>query len=121
MNPHLYGLSGQTQADDISHLLILNRKSQNIEPTLFAAELDKFRAHQNRISSTIHHQQAILQELSNSHQSLMQGSLAKGIQDTWNKSEKGRNTMETRFSHAMETYGDVRAGLGSVRTSVWHS
>src|SRR6266576_1776985 len=53
----------QIQADDVSHLLLLNKRNTGVEPALFAAELEKFRPYQQRLSATVHHQELALQEL----------------------------------------------------------
>ncbi|PKK76655.1 BRO1-domain-containing protein [Rhizophagus irregularis] len=68
----LNDLKDKTHQDDISHLLILNKKSQNIEPQLFATELEKFSPYRNRITASIHHQQVLLQDLTTNYKSLME-------------------------------------------------
>jgi hypothetical protein len=49
----------QIQADDVSHLL--NRRNPGFETALFTAELEKFRPYQQRLASTVHHQEVALQ------------------------------------------------------------
>lgn len=54
---------GKAHSDDISSLLVLNQKTQNIEETLFKSELEKFQPYQARIEASIHHQKSLLNDL----------------------------------------------------------
>jgi len=101
----------QTHQDDISNLLILNKKSTNIEPQLFASELEKYRPHQQRIASTIQQQQQLLKELTAAFKTLMEGDEAKKVQTQWERAEKQRKSVVERFRHASEGYFEVKEGL----------
>ncbi|KAJ1030172.1 hypothetical protein NDA16_001084 [Ustilago loliicola] len=59
----LADLKEKIQTDDISQVLVLNRRTQNVDSSIFAAELEKFKPHQNRIAVSLHHQQALLAEV----------------------------------------------------------
>jgi tyrosine-protein phosphatase non-receptor type 23 len=112
----LKDLKERTQADDISHLLILNRKTQNIEPTLFATELEKFRGHQARISSTINHESSTIQELFKEFKDLTEGSAqGREIQSKWANAERKRRELSERMSKAFAAYEEVRGGAAYVR------
>ncbi|PFH50866.1 hypothetical protein AMATHDRAFT_3599 [Amanita thiersii Skay4041] len=104
-------LKDKIQADDVSHLLLLNRRNQGVEPTLFAAELEKFRPYQQRLAATVHHQEIALQEL---------GTLWKGLKDLagrgagarkWDEREKKKKDTVRRFSRARDIYMEIRDGL----------
>ncbi|KAF8902530.1 BRO1-like domain-containing protein [Gymnopilus junonius] len=107
----LKDLKDKIQSDDVSHLLLLNRRNSGVEPTLFAAELEKFRPYQQRLDSTVHHQEVALQELT---------TLWKGLRDLagrgpgarkWDEREKRKKETVRRFSRARDGYMEVRDGL----------
>ncbi|KIM60503.1 hypothetical protein SCLCIDRAFT_16323 [Scleroderma citrinum Foug A] len=110
-NEVLKDLKEKIQADDVSHLLLLNRRNTGVEPALFAAELEKFKPFQQRLAATIHHQQVALQEIQN---------LWKGLRDLagrgpgakkWEEQEKRKKETARRFSRARDGYMDVRDGI----------
>ncbi|RIA89337.1 BRO1-like domain-containing protein [Glomus cerebriforme] len=107
----LNDLKEKTHQDDISHLLILNKKSQNIEPQLFATELEKFSPYRNRITASIHHQQALLQDLTANFKSLMEGDEAKTLQTRWDHAERRRREVCDRLRKAKDSYLEVKEGL----------
>ncbi|PPQ68084.1 hypothetical protein CVT25_014247 [Psilocybe cyanescens] len=107
----LKDLKDKIQTDDVSHLLLLNRRNSGVEPTLFAAELEKFRPYQQRLASTVHHQEMALQEVT---------TLWKGLRDLagrgagarrWEEREKRKKDTVRRFSRARDGYMEVRDGL----------
>ncbi|KAF9182259.1 bck1-like resistance to osmotic shock [Haplosporangium sp. Z 767] len=100
----------KTQQDDISNLLILNKKSSGIEPQLFAQELEKFRPHQTRITATIHHQQALMQELTNHYKELMNGQEARSLQNVWDTTERKRQAMADQLLKTQASYMTVKNG-----------
>ncbi|KAI5476180.1 vacuolar protein-sorting protein BRO1 [Pseudohyphozyma bogoriensis] len=107
----LKDLKERVQADDISHLLILNRKGPaSVEPTLFASELEKFRAHQTRITATIQHQQSTLAEISAQLKALNDSPRAKELQGTWSGADRKRKEVVERLRRAKQAYGEVRDG-----------
>jgi tyrosine-protein phosphatase non-receptor type 23 len=107
----LKDLKDQVQNDDVSHLLLLNRRNSGVEPTLFAAELEKFRPYQQRLAHSVHHQQITLQEIA---------QLWKGLKDLagrgpgarkWEERERRKKDTVRRFSRARDGYMEVRDGL----------
>ncbi|KAJ9050398.1 bck1-like resistance to osmotic shock [Entomophthora muscae] len=109
-NDMLHDLKERTQMDDISHVLILNKKSPAIEPQIFSSELEKYRGHQNRITSTIHHQQAALAELSSHFKRLSSVSEAQKIHQNWETVNRFRNQLIQRLKAAAEEYHELRNG-----------
>ncbi|KAH8922956.1 BRO1-domain-containing protein [Atractiella rhizophila] len=105
-------LKEKIQADDISHILILNRKSPSVEPSLFSTELEKFRPHQNRIAEAIKQQKAALSQLNTEWKTLVESKKGKEVQSKWKEVERRRKELIGRCKHAKEGYWDVRAGLG---------
>ncbi|EGG03704.1 uncharacterized protein MELLADRAFT_37880, partial [Melampsora larici-populina 98AG31] len=107
----LNDLKERIQADDISQLLILNRKVQNVEPALFSAELEKFRAHSGRISATLHIQTSTIQEVVAQYKALVEGKRGKAIQDNWTNASKHRTQLLARLQRAYENHEEIRSGL----------
>ncbi|CAG8543336.1 10433_t:CDS:2, partial [Dentiscutata heterogama] len=107
----LNDLKEKTHQDDISHLLILNKKTQNIEPQLFATELEKFSPYRNRITSSIHHQQALLEELTVFYKNLVGGEEARILQDRWEQAERRKKEVCERLKKAKDNYLEVKDGL----------
>jgi hypothetical protein len=101
----------QVQNDDVSHLLLLNRRNTGVEPALFAAELEKFKSYQQRLSATGHHQETVLQELSSLWKALKDAAgKGKGLRK-WDEREKRKQDLVRRFSRARDTYMAVKDGL----------
>lgn len=97
--------------DDISQLLILNKKA-NVEQQIFASELEKFRPHQQRISATIQHQQQAIQELTAAFKDLMEGTEAQKLHTQHEKAEKAQKSLAMDLKEAKAIYDEVREGLG---------
>ncbi|KAF9949588.1 bck1-like resistance to osmotic shock [Mortierella alpina] len=100
----------KTQQDDISNLLILNKKSSGIEPQLFAQELEKYRPHQTRVTATIHHQQALMQELTAHYKELMNGQEARSLQEVWDTTERKRQALADQLLKTRGSYMTVKDG-----------
>lgn len=107
----LADLKERIHNDDISQLLILNRKSSNVEPTLFAAELEKFRPHQARIQAAIQQQQVTLQNVQSIYSQLTQGKKGKDIQNRFAKAERAKKDLQNRLKRAYEAFKEVRLGV----------
>lgn len=82
-----------------------------MEPTLFATELEKFRAHQTRITATLHHQQATLSEISADFKLVTESKKARATQGRWGEAERNKRDLVARLGRATQTYGEVRAGV----------
>ena len=104
-------IAQQVQNDDISHLLTNRKGSAGVDPALFATELEKFRAHQTRITATLHHQATTLSEIGADYQVLSEGKKAREIQGRWSEAEHKKKELIERLGRAKETYVQVRVGL----------
>ncbi|BGP18073.1 hypothetical protein JCM10213_008390 [Rhodosporidiobolus nylandii] len=105
-------LKEKVQADDISHILILNRKgAANVEPALFATELEKFRPHQQRLTQTLQAQQSCLADINSGFKALNEGSKAREVQNRFAAAERKKRELVARLGQAAQAYGDVRAAL----------
>ncbi|KAJ7049467.1 BRO1-domain-containing protein [Mycena amicta] len=110
-NEVLKDLKEKIQTDDVSHLLLLNRRNTGVEPTLFAAELEKFRPYQQRIAATIHHQEVALQDIAARWKALKDFTDSRTAARQWDEREKRRKEGVRRLSRAREGYEEVRDGL----------
>lgn len=101
----------QIQTDDVSHLLLRNRRNTGVEPALFAQELEKFRPHQQRLGATVHHQDTIIKELTSLWKALKDaGSRGPGARK-WDEREKRKAGAVKRFGRARDAYMEVRDGV----------
>ncbi|KIK68316.1 hypothetical protein GYMLUDRAFT_80796 [Collybiopsis luxurians FD-317 M1] len=108
----LKDLKEKIQTDDVSHLLLLNRRNSSVEPALFASELEKFRPFQQRIGTTVHHQEACLQEIAGLWKRLTSASKGRGgFFRKWEEREKRKKETVERFERVREGYMEVRDGL----------
>lgn len=99
------------QSDDVSHILLLNRRGQSVDSSLFSAELEKFRPYQQRIAISVTSQQATIQEVA---------TLWKGLRDVasrgagakkWEEREKKKMEVVKRFARARDGWMEVKEGL----------
>ncbi|KAI0672140.1 BRO1-like domain-containing protein [Trametes maxima] len=107
----LKDLKDKVQQDDVSHLLLLNRRNTGVESTLFAGELEKFRPYQQRLTATVHHEQIALQELTQLWRGLRDIAGRGAGAKKWEERERRKKDTVRRFSHARDTYMEVRDGL----------
>ncbi|KAI9483847.1 MAG: BRO1-like domain-containing protein [Benjaminiella poitrasii] len=103
-------LKEKTMQDDISQLLILNKKA-NVEQQIFASELEKYRPHQQRIAATVQHQQQAIQDLTAAFKSLMEGEEARDLQLKYDKAERLRRNLTADFNEANTIYNEIKEGL----------
>jgi hypothetical protein len=78
---------------------------------LFAAELEKFRPYQQRLASTVHHQEVALQELATLWQGLKDLAGRGPGARKWEEREKRKKETVKRFSRTRDVYMEVRDGL----------
>jgi len=89
----------------------LNRRNPNVEPTIFASELEKFRPYQQRLGQTIHHQQISLQEVSSMWKTLKDSAGRGEGARKWEERERRKKEAVRRFSRARDGYMEVRDGI----------
>ncbi|KAG9018027.1 bck1-like resistance to osmotic shock [Tulasnella sp. 427] len=100
-------LKEKIQSDDVSHLLLLNRRSPNVEPGLFATELEKFQPYQQRIGVTIQAQATVLDEINALFKSL---NTTRGAREWLKKAEakeKRKGEAIARLAHAKDGWAQV--------------
>ncbi|MCJ1398775.1 bck1-like resistance to osmotic shock [Xylographa trunciseda] len=108
----LKDLKEKVHNDDISSVLILNKKSiGNHESKLFEAELEKFRSHQNRLLQTIHKQHALLKELTKLYGDLLQDKRVRSEQAKYESFTRQRNSVLSRYKKVYQSFNDLIGGL----------
>ncbi|KAH3981932.1 hypothetical protein HBI25_061700 [Parastagonospora nodorum] len=108
----LKDLKEKVHSDDISNVLILNKKAiANQESQLFKAELEKFRPHQNRILQANHKQASLLKELTRTYSDLLKDKRVRSEQSKYEAFSRQRNTVMTKYRRVYQSYNDLEAGL----------
>ncbi|ETN42674.1 uncharacterized protein HMPREF1541_01831 [Cyphellophora europaea CBS 101466] len=108
----LKDLKEKVHTDDISNILILNKKLiANQESQLFQAELEKFRSHQNRLISTVHKQSSLLKELTKTYGDLLQDKRVRSDQQRYEGIQKARSNVLYRYRRAFTAHEDLTQGL----------
>ncbi|KAH8729064.1 BRO1-like domain-containing protein [Phaeosphaeriaceae sp. PMI808] len=108
----LKDLKDKVHSDDISNVLILNKKAiANQESQLFKAELEKFRPHQNRILQANHKQTSLLKELTRTYSDLLKDKRVRSEQSKYEAFSRQRNTVMTKYRKVYQSFNDLEAGL----------
>lgn len=107
----LKDLKEKIQTDDVSHLLLLNRRNSGVEPTLFAQELEKFRPLRERIGVSIQRQTEALREVEEVWK-VLRNEVGRGAgARRWDERERRKRETVVRFERARDRYMEVRDGL----------
>lgn len=108
----LKDLKEKAHEDDISQILILNKKSiANYEQQLFQSELEKYRPHQNRLIQASHKQAALLKELTMAFNSLLQDKRVRSEQSKYESIQRQRGAVLSKYKRAYNEFLDLTAGL----------
>ncbi|KAL5615235.1 uncharacterized protein BROUX77_001072 [Berkeleyomyces rouxiae] len=119
-NQIMKDLKEKAHNDDISQILILNKKSiSNYESQLFQSELEKFRSYQNRLLQAYHKQAAMLKELTVTFNALLQDKRVRSEQTKWESVQRQQSTVVTKYKRAYEEFLDLESGLQRAKT--WYS
>ena len=114
-DPHISSLTlVQVQSDDVSHLLLLNRRNSTVEPTLFAKELEKFKPLQSKLAETVKAEHSTLADITKLWKSLKDFAGRGPGARKWDERERRKKETMRRFSDARDGYMQVRDGLVSV-------
>ncbi|KAK1755951.1 vacuolar protein-sorting protein bro-1 [Echria macrotheca] len=112
----LKDLKEKAHEDDISQILILNKKSiANYEQQLFQAELEKYRPHQNRLVQASHKQAALMRELTVTFNNLLQDKRVRAEQSKYESIQRQRASVIGRYKRAYQEFLDLEAGLQSAK------
>ncbi|KAI2782468.1 vacuolar protein-sorting protein BRO1 [Daldinia loculata] len=119
-NQVLKDLKEKVHNDDISQILILNKKSiPNFEKELFQSELEKFRPHQNRILQANHKQASLLKELQASFGHLLQDKRVRSERSKYEAIQRQRNMVVSKYKRAYQEFLDLESGLQSAKN--WYT
>ncbi|KAK7553828.1 vacuolar protein-sorting protein bro1 [Phyllosticta citricarpa] len=108
----LKDLKEKVHTDDISNVLILNKKQiSNQENQLFKAELEKFRPHQNRIMQAIHKQNSLMKELTRTYGDLLQDKRVRSEQNKYEAFSRQRSSVMNKYRKVYQAFNDLISGL----------
>lgn len=111
-NDALTELRGRIQSDDISHILILNRRAApEAQNQLFQQELEKFRPLTQRIARSQSEQDRIVGEIEHLWEILNNAPEGRGRAQEWNKKNGIREKLVGNLRNAKDANAQVRAGL----------
>ncbi|KAJ5243298.1 uncharacterized protein N7469_001625 [Penicillium citrinum] len=112
----LKDLKEKVHNDDISNVLILNKKSiAGQEKQLFEAELEKFRPHQNRLLQANHKQSSLMKELTKIYADLLQDKRVQSEQSKYEGITRQRNSVMARYKKIYEAYNGLSSGIVQAR------
>ncbi|KAJ5554848.1 hypothetical protein N7535_007291 [Penicillium sp. DV-2018c] len=113
----LKDLKEKVHNDDISNVLILNKKSiTGQESQLFDAELEKFRPHQNRLLQAQHKQSSLMKELTKIYGDLLQDKRVQSEQSKYESITRQRNSVMARYKKVYEAFHGLSSGINQART-----
>ncbi|KAL1841833.1 hypothetical protein VTJ49DRAFT_6510 [Mycothermus thermophilus] len=113
----LKDLKEKAHNDDISQILILNKKAiANYEQQLFQQELEKYRPYQNRLVQATHKQAALMRELTVTFNTLLQDKRVRAEQSRYETFQRQRGAVISRYKRAYQEFLDLEAGLQSAKT-----
>ncbi|KAI1264220.1 BRO1-like domain-containing protein [Xylariaceae sp. FL1019] len=119
-NQVLKDLKEKVHHDDISQILILNKKAiSNFENELFKSELEKFRPHQTRLLQANHKQSSLMKELTASFNSLLQDKRVRSEQSKYESIQRQRNSVVNKYKRAYQEFLDLESGLQSAKN--WYT
>ncbi|KAL9041549.1 MAG: hypothetical protein Q9214_004072, partial [Letrouitia sp. 1 TL-2023] len=108
----LKDLKDKVHNDDISNILILNKKSApGHEPQLFQTELEKYRPHQNRLLQATHKQTALMKELTKTYGDLLQDKRVRSEQVKYETYTRQRSQVSTRYKKVFQAFISLIEGL----------
>ncbi|KZF25357.1 BRO1-domain-containing protein [Xylona heveae TC161] len=108
----LKDLKDKVREDDISNVLILNKKSiPTHETQLFQAELEKFRPHQNRLLQASHKQSLLMKELTKAYGELLQDRRVQSEQTKHEGVIRQRTSVMTKYKRIYLAFNDLISGL----------
>ncbi|KAG5934965.1 bck1-like resistance to osmotic shock [Claviceps sorghi] len=119
-NQVLKDLKEKVHDDDISQVLILNKKSiPNYESQLFEQELEKFRPHQNRLLQANHKQSQLMKELTIKFNALLQDKRVRSEQSKYETMQRQRSCVVSKYKRTYQEFLDLEAGLQSAKN--WYA
>lgn len=113
----LKDLKDKIHSDDISQVLILNKKSiTSQEQQLFKSELEKFRPHQTRLLQAHHKQQTVMKELTRTYGELLQDKRVRSEQSKFETFSRQRGSVMTKYRKVFQAFNDLVTGLDRAKS-----
>lgn len=107
----LQDLKAKARKDDISDVLMFNKKNPDLEKRVFASELEKFKPHQTRISATISRQEQLIEEMTVTFSSMLKNKSGQAKQHKWEVITSNRASKIKRLEKAAAVQRDITPGL----------
>lgn len=111
----LQELKQRVRHDDISRTLLLHRRVQNVEQTLFAQELGKYAPLQKQIRHHITLQSQRIDVIRDALERLATHPGAADVRRHWDASEGAARDMNERLSRAYNAYTDVQRAVAQAQ------
>ncbi|KAI9839300.1 MAG: bck1-like resistance to osmotic shock [Sarea resinae] len=112
----LKDLKDKVHNDDISNVLILNKKTiSSQENQLFQSELEKFRPHQNRLLQANHKQASLMKELTRAYSELLQDRRVRSEQSKYEALARQRSHVMTK---AQSFYSEMKDTVDSLEKNI---
>ncbi|BFZ54912.1 bck1-like resistance to osmotic shock [Savitreella phatthalungensis] len=115
----LADLKEKARNDDISDVLVLNKRHPGIEQRVFQAELEKFRPHQTRLQALVSRQEQILEELQATFAEVLQDKSQQDKVRRWDIARKRRDEKLSKLDLACKLYPGLTQG--TARASKFYS
>lgn len=106
----LQDLKEKARKDDISEVLILNKKTPGIEQRVFQSELEKFKPHRTRISATISRQEQLLDEVKITFTSVLADKSMQTKTRKWDVASARRTSTIESLTIAANSYEGLSSG-----------
>lgn len=107
----LADLKERGRSDDISDVLVLNKKNPGIERRVFQQELEKFRPHQVRLQATVSRQEQLLEEVQSTFGALLADKNQQRRIRDWESLRRRRDEKVDRLAAAASSHDDLTRGL----------
>ncbi|KAI9746177.1 MAG: bck1-like resistance to osmotic shock [Claussenomyces sp. TS43310] len=109
-------VTDQVHNDDISQVLILNKKSiSNYESQLFQSELEKFRPYQTRLLQANHKQTSMMKDLTMTFNNLLQDQRVRSEQSKYETITRQRTSVISKYKRVYQEFLDLEAGLEAAK------
>ncbi|GAB7339917.1 hypothetical protein MBLNU457_6442t2 [Dothideomycetes sp. NU457] len=108
----LKDLKEKVHNDDISQVLILNKKATSSQDNaIFKNELEKFRPYQSRLLQAAHKQNSLMKELTRTYSELLSDKRVKSEQNKYESFSRQRGSVLTKYRKVHQAFSDLKAGL----------
>ncbi|ODV88585.1 hypothetical protein CANCADRAFT_125592 [Tortispora caseinolytica NRRL Y-17796] len=104
-------LKDKIHKDDISSVLVFNKKVPDVEETLFKYELEKFNVYQKRLEASVQVQTELMKNLSDVWRTILNNADVKRKQSGMQTKQKAVLDLTTKYANAHQVWSSVTAGI----------